>query len=143
MCTSSSAGGAPFPFMPSYAVAKAALESLVRTAADELGELGVRVNAIRPGLVPTDAQKPGLLVADEDQRATVLREKPLSRVGTADDVAAAVRYLAGPESAWVTGIALPVEGGSHLRRAPRLEQLARAICGDESIDRSLAGELPG
>lgn len=142
ICTSSSAGGYSFPFMPSYSVAKAALEALVRVSADELGHLGIRVNAIRPGLVPTDASKPGMLVADEDQRATVLREKPLSRVGTVDDIASAVRYLAGPESAWVTGVSLPVEGGTHLRRAPRLEQLARSICGDEAIDQALDGEIP-
>lgn len=142
VCLSSSAAGGSFPFMPSYAVAKAALEALVRTAADELGHLGVRVNAVRPGLVPTDAEKPGMLVADPAQRAAVLAEKPLARVGTVEDVAAAVRYLAGPESSWVTGAVLPVEGGNHLRRAPRLEALARAICGDETVDRALAGRLP-
>jgi NAD(P)-dependent dehydrogenase (short-subunit alcohol dehydrogenase family) len=142
VCISSSAGGYSFPFMPSYAVAKAGLEALVRVAADELGELGVRVNAVRPGLVPTDAEKPGLLVADDRMRADVLREKPLRRVGTVEDVAAAVRYLAGPESAWVTGVSLPVEGGTHLRRAPHLEGLARAVCGDELVDRALGGRLP-
>jgi NAD(P)-dependent dehydrogenase (short-subunit alcohol dehydrogenase family) len=142
VCISSSAGGYSFPFMPSYAVAKAGLEALVRVAADEFGELGVRVNAVRPGLVPTDAEKPGLLVADESMRADVLREKPLARVGTVEDVAAAVRFLVGPESAWVTGASLPVEGGTHLRRAPRLEGLARAVCGDDLVDRALAGQLP-
>lgn len=143
VCISSSAGGYSFPFMSSYAVAKAGLESLVRVAADELGDLGVRVNAVRPGLVPTDAEKSALLVADETMRADVLREKPLRRVGTVEDIAAAVRYLAGPESAWVTGTSLPVEGGTHLRRAPRLEGLARAMCGDEVVDRALSGRLPG
>ncbi|MEV0809910.1 SDR family oxidoreductase [Micromonospora sp. NPDC050200] len=142
VCLSSSEGGAPFPFMPAYSVAKAALEALVRVSADELGHLGVRVNAVRPGLVPTDAEKPALLVADPRQRATVLAEKPLSRVGTTDDIAEAVRYLARPESSWVTGAVLPVEGGNHLRRAPRLEALARSICGDGAIDRALSGRLP-
>lgn len=143
VCTSSSAGGCSFPFLPSYSVAKAALEALVRVSADELGALGVRVNAVRPGLVPTTASKPGLLVADAEQRAVVLREKPLARVGTVEDIAAAVRHLAGPESAWTTGVALPVEGGSHLRRAPSLEKLARSVLGDEAVDRALAGLLPG
>jgi NAD(P)-dependent dehydrogenase (short-subunit alcohol dehydrogenase family) len=142
VCLSSSAGGLSFPFMGSYSVAKAALEALVRVAADELGHLGVRVNAVRPGLVPTKAAKPAMLVNDPEQRATVLAEKPLARVGTVEDVAEAVRYLAGPESSWVTGAVLPVEGGNHLRRAPRLETLARSICGDAAIDQALAGAIP-
>ena len=142
VCTSSTAGGFPFPYMASYSVAKAALESLVKVAADELAHLNVRVNAVRPGLVPTKAAKPGILVSDERQRTLVLREKPLSRVGTAEDIAVAARYLAGPESAWVTGVVLPVEGGSHLRRAADLELLARHVCGDDAVDRSLRGELP-
>ncbi len=141
VCTSSTAGGASFPFMGSYSVAKSALEALVQVAADELGRHSVRVNAVRPGLVPTKAAKPGILVTDPVQRATVLREKPLARVGTADDIAEAVRYLAGPESAWVTGAVLPVEGGNHLRRAADLEVLARSVLGDDAVDAALRGEL--
>jgi NAD(P)-dependent dehydrogenase (short-subunit alcohol dehydrogenase family) len=142
VCTSSTAGGFSFPFMAAYSVAKAALEALVRVAADELAHLNVRVNAIRPGLVPTKADKPGILVSDERQRQLVLREKPLSRVGTVDDIALATRYLAGPESSWVTGVVLPVEGGSHLRRAADLETLARHICGDDAVERALRRQLP-
>lgn len=143
VCVSSSAGGMSFPQMGAYSVAKAALEALVRVAADELGQFGVRVNAVRPGLVPTKAGKPGAIVADPVLRARVLREKPLERVGTVEDIAEAVRYLAGPESSWVTGAVLPVEGGNHLRRAPDLTELARQVCGDEVIDRAAAGQLPG
>ena len=142
VCTSSTAGGMSFPFMGSYSIAKSALEALVKVAADELGRVGVRVNAVRPGLVPTRAAKPGALVADPEQRARVLREKPLARVGTAEDVAEAIRYLAGPESSWVTGVVLPVEGGNHLRRAADLEQLARDRCGDDVVDSALTGRLP-
>ncbi|GAA2358413.1 SDR family oxidoreductase [Dactylosporangium salmoneum] len=142
ICTSSTAGGFPFPFMASYSVAKSALEALVRVSADELAHLGIRVNAIRPGLVPTGAEKPGILAEDEEQRQLVLREKPLARVGTVEDVAAAARYLAGPESSWVTGVVLPVEGGSHLRRAADLERLARHIHGDDAVDRAVRGMLP-
>lgn len=142
VCTSSSAGGFSFPFMGSYSVAKSALEALVEVAADESGRHQVRVNAVRPGLVPTKAAKPGILVTDPQQREAVLREKPLARVGTADDVAAAVRYLAGPESAWVTGAVIPVEGGNHLRRAADLEKLARSVCGDDVVDQALSGRIP-
>ena len=47
-----------------------------------------------------------------------LEQMPVSRVGTVDDIASAVRYLAGPESSWVTGEMLSVDGGHHLRRGP-------------------------
>lgn len=143
VCTSSTAGGFSFPFMGSYSVAKSGLESLVRVAADEFGRHGVRVNAVRPGLVPTQASKPGILVTDPVQREAVLREKPLARVGTTQDISEAIRYLAGPESGWVTGAVLPVEGGNHLRRAADLETLARSVCGDDVVDQALRGEIPG
>lgn len=143
VCISSTAGGFSFPYMGSYSVAKAGLEALVRVSADECGRHDVRVNAVRPGLVPTKAAKPGILVTDPEQRAAVLREKPLARVGTAGDIAEAVRYLAGPESAWVTGAVLPVEGGNHLRRAADLETLARSACGDDVVDEVLLGRIPG
>ncbi len=142
VCVSSTAGGFSFPYMASYAVAKAALESLVRVAADELGGLNVRVNAVRPGLVPTRAAKPGIIASDPVQREKVLREKPLARVGTTEDVARAVRYLAGPESSWVTGTVIPVDGGNHLRRAADLEILARAVCGDAVVDAARRGVRP-
>ena len=142
VCISSTAGGFSFPFMASYAVAKAALESLVRVAADELGGVNVRVNAVRPGLVPTQAAKPGIIASDPAQREKVLREKPLARVGTTEDVARAVRYLVGPESSWVTGTVIPVDGGNHLRRAADLEILARAVCGDAVVDAARHGVRP-
>jgi NAD(P)-dependent dehydrogenase (short-subunit alcohol dehydrogenase family) len=141
VCTSTSAGGFSFPHMPSYAVTKAALEALVRVAADELGHLGVRVNTVRPGLVDTGGAAPTQVIADPEQLATVRREKPLARLGTLDDISEGVRYLAGPESSWVTGIALPIEGGNHLRRAPDLEPVARRICGDEDIDDAHGGVI--
>ena len=142
VCTSSSAGGHSFPFMPSYSVSKAALEALVRVAADVLGHLAVRVNVVRPGIVATDGENPGRLLADPELAAATVAEKPLSRIGRAEDVAAAVRFLCGPGSSWITGACLPVEGGAHLRRAPRLEKLARIVNGDEVVDATLAGRIP-
>ena len=65
------------------------------------GRAGVRVNAVRPGLVPTELADP--LVADEQVQADYLAQMPLHRLGTVDDIAAGVRYLLGPESSWVTG----------------------------------------
>ena len=102
--------------MAPYCVSKAALEALVRNAADELGSSGVRVNAVRPGLVPTDLAA-GLTMNPrivEDY----LDQMPLRRLGEVDDVAAGIRYLLGPESSWVTGQCLAIDGGHTLRRGP-------------------------
>lgn len=116
-------------FMSVYCVSKAGLETLVRTAADELGHAGVRCNAVRPGLVPTELSS--ALDADPQVRDDYLAQMPLGRVGTVDDIAQAVRYLCGPESSWVTGQAIGVDGGHHLRRGPDVEHWSRALFGDD------------
>ncbi|HEX2850449.1 MAG TPA: SDR family oxidoreductase [Acidimicrobiales bacterium] len=102
--------------MTPYVVSKAGLEALVRNAADELGAAGVRVNAVRPGLVPTDLSTG--LTASEAIVGDYLDQMPLRRLGTVDDIAAGVRFLAGPESSWVTGQCLGIDGGHTLRRGP-------------------------
>jgi NAD(P)-dependent dehydrogenase (short-subunit alcohol dehydrogenase family) len=104
--------------MAAYCVSKAALEALVRNAADELGASGVRVNAVRPGLVPTDIAAG--LVASPAIVEDYLEQMPLHRLGEVDDIASGVRYLAGPESSWVTGQCFGIDGGHTLRRGPDL-----------------------
>lgn len=120
------------PYMAPYCVSKAGLETLVRNAADELGRAGVRVNAIRPGLVRTELADP--LLSDEAVVDDYLAQMPISRVGTVDDIAEAVRYLCGPGSTWVTGQVLGVDGGHTLRRGPNVEHWARAVYGDAAVD---------
>jgi NAD(P)-dependent dehydrogenase (short-subunit alcohol dehydrogenase family) len=120
------------PFMSAYCVSKAGLEALVRTAADELGRANVRVNAVRPGIVPTELAAP--LEEDPAVLAPYLEQMPISRTGTVDDVAALVRFLLGPESSWITGQCIGVDGGHHLRRGPDIEHWARALYGDEIVD---------
>lgn len=100
-------------YLASYSAGKAAVDQLVRVAADELGALGVRVNAVRPGLTRTPTTqgtfaRPAMLEA-------FLAGQPIGRPGEADDIAQAVRYLLGPESAWVTGQLFTVDGGHTLR----------------------------
>lgn len=119
-------------FMSVYCVSKAGLETLIRTAADELGSAGVRVNAVRPGLVPTELAS--ALEGDPQVKADYLAQMPLGRVGTVEDIASAVRYLCGPESSWVTGEALGVDGGHHLRRGPDVEHWSRALFGDDATE---------
>jgi len=107
--------------MGPYSTSKAALEMLVRNAADELGPWSIRVNAVRPGLVPSDASAP--LAAHDATRDDYLAQMPLGRLGTPDDIAAAVLFFTGPDSTWVTGQCLSVDGGHSLRRGPDLSAL--------------------
>ncbi len=88
--------------------------SSTETAAEELGPLGIRVNAVAPGII--DDELMAFITAGGPLLDDYLAEMPLGRVGTVEDVAAAVRYLMGPESSFVTGETLGVDGGHHLRR---------------------------
>jgi NAD(P)-dependent dehydrogenase (short-subunit alcohol dehydrogenase family) len=129
---SSIAGPLTHPFMSAYCVSKAGLEALVRNAADELGRCGVRVNAVRPSLVPTELAAP--LEQDPEVLADYLANIPLHRTGTVDDVAHLVRFLCGPESSWLTGECISIDGGHTLRRGPNVEAWARAVYGDAAVD---------
>jgi len=128
---SSIAGVLTHRFMSGYCASKAGLEMLVRCAADELGALGIRVNAVRPSLVPTDLAT--VLATDDVVVADYLDQMPLARLGTTDDVAAAVRWLAGPESSWVTGQCVAIDGGHMLRRGPRIESMIERFFGSEAV----------
>ena len=119
-------------FMTAWAVSKSGLDALVAAAADELGVAGVRVNSVRPGLVPTE--QPAGLDTDEAVKADYLAQMPLGRLGTAEEVAALVRFLLGPESGWITGEAISVDGGHHLRRGPDLEAWVRTAYGDDAAE---------
>ena len=141
VCISSDAATIPWPFLAIYNTSKSGVEGLVRGAALELAPLNIRVNAVRPGLVKTEATKDGLF-KNEPVMAQFLEQKPLGRTGVPDDIAAGVRYLAGPESSWVTGQSIGIEGGNELTRAPYLESLVRSRFGDDAIDAALAGSIP-
>jgi NAD(P)-dependent dehydrogenase (short-subunit alcohol dehydrogenase family) len=130
---SSTAAVMPSPFLAAYCAGKAAVDQLVRVAADELGRHRIRVNAVRPGLTRTGTTGP--LFEAPEIHARFLAQQPLARGGEPDDIARAVRFLAGPESGWVTGQCLTVDGGNTLRRFPDIEDLARGApsppAGDE------------
>jgi NAD(P)-dependent dehydrogenase (short-subunit alcohol dehydrogenase family) len=138
---SSDAAKIPWPFLATYNTSKSGVEGLVRGAAVELAPLKVRVNAVRPGLVETDTTRGGLF-ANKAVIDQFLEEKPLRRTGVPDDIAAGVRYLLGPESSWVTGQSIGIEGGNELTRAPYLEGLVRKRFGDAAIDAALSGRIP-
>jgi len=101
------------PTMALYSASKGALLSLTRGAAVELAPHGVRVNAVAPGLTATPLYD--AWVAEQDDPAAfaaqVARTIPQGRVGTPQEVAAAVAYLAADESAHITGASIPIDGG--------------------------------
>jgi 3-oxoacyl-[acyl-carrier protein] reductase len=112
--------------MSAYCAAKAGLSMLTQVAALELGPTGVRVNAVAPGFVHTPLTEgaaviPG--VVDEYVENTAL-----GRAGTPEDIADAVAFLCSPQSSWLTGEILDLNGGAHLKRYPNIhEHLAKLM----------------
>ena len=99
-----------------YGACKAALNNVTQTMAVELGQYGIRVNAIAPALVETPLTAPWLATeADRKARAAFY---PLRRVGQPPDVAAAAVYFASDEAAWVSGAVLLVSGGAVMTSDP-------------------------
>lgn len=111
---SSGAGHFPHRYLWAYGAAKAGIDMLCKYAAEELGRTGVRVNTVQPGIV--DDELMGPITAGGPLLDDYLAEMPISRLGTVEDIAEAVRFLAGPESSWISGESLAVDGGHHLRR---------------------------
>jgi NAD(P)-dependent dehydrogenase (short-subunit alcohol dehydrogenase family) len=104
--TTSIAGISPGVGLTTYRAAKAAVVHFSRCAAIELAERGVRVNVIAPGNIAT------AINAAFDTASIVSKLQPLQRLGTQSDVANAAVYLASERSAQVTGLVLPVDGGT-------------------------------
>ena len=127
-------------YLASYCAGKAAVEQLVRVAADELGEKNIRVNAVGPGLTRTDATEG--MFANEALIERFLDQQPLRRTGEPLDQARAIRFLVGPESSWITGQCLTVDGGHTLRSFPDCRDVAASIVGAEVFAAADRGEIP-
>lgn len=114
---SSTSAKIPMEGLGHYSAGKAALEMMIRVAASELGSRNIRVNAVRPGL--TEAATTQGYIHLEELTTAFLERVPLGRLGVAGDIAPAVRFLAGPESSWMTGQSFAIDGGNEVRGAPR------------------------
>lgn len=97
------------PGLAHYASSKAALNQLVRMAAFELGPQGIRVNALSPGITLTPLAEQNRAILEER-----LDDIPMGRPGSIDDMGAAALFLAGPDSHFVTGTNMVVDGGESL-----------------------------
>jgi 3-oxoacyl-[acyl-carrier protein] reductase len=96
---------------PAYEAAKAGVVALTRSLAVRYGPQGVRANAVCPAFVPTELNRDIWETWSDEQRAALAGSYPLRRLGTPEDVARAVLFLASDAAAWITGAALLVDGG--------------------------------
>jgi 3-oxoacyl-[acyl-carrier protein] reductase len=98
------------PGQANYAAAKAALLGFTKSLAQEVGSRNITVNCVAPGFIDTDMTK----ALPDAARETLLSRIPLGRLGTPEDVAHAVAFLASPGAAYVTGVTLHVNGGMYM-----------------------------
>jgi len=132
---SSIAGHQTHLWFGAYTVAKAGIEQMMRNAADEYGPKKVRFNSIRPGFISTEIMAG--VPRDSEVYASYIENTPMADVGEPEDVGNLCRFLIGPESRWITGTEINVDGGHHLRRGPDFTQFAEAINGRAVLDGAL------
>lgn len=97
------------PLLPVYAASKGAINALTRAMALDYAKDGIRCNVVTPGLIATPMAAP--LMANPDQLDPILADYPIRRLGTPEEVASMVLYLASDEAAWVTGGTFTIDGG--------------------------------
>jgi NAD(P)-dependent dehydrogenase (short-subunit alcohol dehydrogenase family) len=102
-------GAVGFPGTSPYGIAKAGVSHMSRILAIEWAPHNIRVNAVAPGTTPTESRAPSL--ADPKRRETMINRVPLKRLAEVSEVAGAIRYLASPQAAYITGQTLMVDGG--------------------------------
>jgi NAD(P)-dependent dehydrogenase (short-subunit alcohol dehydrogenase family) len=115
---SSVAGSRPYASLLPYCVSKAAVDMFTHCAALDLAPLGVRVNAVSPGVVVTELHT--VTNAVPDYAAFIERSKgthPLGRVGQPEEVARLILFLLSDEAGWITGVTYPIDGGRFMSSA--------------------------
>jgi 3-oxoacyl-[acyl-carrier protein] reductase len=98
------------PGQVNYAAAKAGLLGFTKSLAREVASRGITVNAIAPGFIDTDMTR----ALNDEQRAALLTQIPVGRLGNAADIAATVLFLSGPSASYITGETLHVNGGMYM-----------------------------
>lgn len=107
---SSVVGSTGNPGQTNYAATKAGLVGFAKSLAREIGSRNITVNTVAPGFIDTDMTRE----LSEDQRESLAKQIPLARLGSADEVAAAVVFLASPAAGYITGETLHVNGGMYM-----------------------------
>jgi enoyl-[acyl-carrier-protein] reductase (NADH) len=113
---------------------------LVKAAAEELGSAQIRVNAVQPGMIRTAVTAD--MFTNKPMIDAFLEQIPLGRTGEPDDIGRAVRFLAGPESVWITGQTIAADGGQILRRTPDFTPFLDQMFGRDIMDQVRAGKSP-
>jgi len=90
-----------------YAASKAGLVGFARSVAREIGSRGITCNVVAPGFVETDMTA----VLSDDRKAEILKQVPLNRYASVEEIAGVVKFLASPDAAYITGAVIPVDGG--------------------------------
>ncbi|KWB98263.1 3-oxoacyl-ACP reductase FabG [Burkholderia ubonensis] len=103
-------GSAGNPGQANYAAAKAGVAGMTRALAREIGSRGITVNCVAPGFIDTDMTK----TLPEEQQAALKTQIPLGRLGSPEDIAYAVAFLASPQAGYITGTTLHVNGGMYM-----------------------------
>jgi 3-oxoacyl-[acyl-carrier protein] reductase len=104
---SSVVGSIGNPGQTNYAAAKAGVEGMSRALAREVGSRNITVNCVAPGFIDTNMTR----VLPDEVKENLVRQIPLARLGSPEDIAAAVAFLASPQAAYITGSVLHVNGG--------------------------------
>lgn len=141
VCVSSTAGARSCMGLGPYNMAKAALDMFVEAAAVEFGSAGIRVNAVRPGM--TRSEGTAAMFEDPALVQTFADIIPLGRAGESDDLAKVIRFLAGPDSGWITGQVIAVDGGQIIKGFPDPGPMLDLIYGKETMAQVRAGKAPG
>lgn len=128
---SSIAGHVTHLYFGAYCVGKAGIEQMMKNAADEFGPAKIRFNAIRPGFIATEIMEG--IPRGSDVYKSYLDNTPLGDVGQSEDVAHLARFLVGPESRWITGTCINVDGGHALRRGPDFTQFVEPAIGHAAL----------
>jgi len=107
---SSVVGSMGNPGQSNYAASKAGMAGFTKSLAQEIGSRNITVNCVAPGFIDTDMTH----ALGDEQRAKLVENVPLKRLGKSEDIAAAVVFLAGPGATYITGVTLHVNGGMYM-----------------------------